>query len=655
MAIIKVDGFDLWTFTRITQGDGLDLSDADFIEPQFGDSGIGFGDPLLSIRSHNREIAIPIHLRSDTTSKDSLHAKVSDLNRRLAIAKQLEWRDDNATASTYLNIKFARFEPEFNKRRQDALWMSGVVRIYAEPYGRSVASGYSFNTGSFAGTGVSASISLASRITGDAPMVVRFEANTPSVANPFSHGRIIGGAIIPASYTSDWRAGSLVINDPDAWLMGASGAAGSQSLVHKAFKAGVSRSGTSYLPRTFAKLIITCASAYAGNNRVLAVANSEMNLGLARGGGIKSAASVTPMHGYGTLDLGVEYIDPNRGATHVIELKTTAPLQPETRYVMNSASATFRLNRIILLPEDTSALIVDDSRRRLLSQLLGTSSTATAPLLIDDLGVQINASSPYQSLASQYFRHDSAITGHIFPAKIATTTMSEFVATSSDISGELNCWFVNATAIIGLGKHTPDGDWHTRYTQVNASLGALSIIYTNASVAGSTVASTAFNNMIGFNDFLFLRMQQQGPIISAEAILHNGENDLVPGGGGQASFVISTISASVANVSGDGTPFLTTFGLAGGFSRLTFTEVPSVGLQPGDIYTLDSDTQTSLRRNSISVNTAPGLRGGYVTFFPDASKYNSAVVYNLPLDRSSGLNQPWSGNIYVNEQFTYSK
>lgn len=664
MAVIKVDGFDLYTYTRVAPGDGLDLAGSDFLEPQFTDSASGFGDRLISVQSKNRELAVPVHLRG--TSKDNLHSVVSDLNRRLSLAKQLEWKDDGASNSSYLKIQFARFEPEFNKRRQDAGWMSGIVRIYTEPYAQGVPIGsYSYSTGSFAGSGPIASISLASRVTGDAPMTVRFDINTPSTFNPFSHGRIVGGAILPASYISDWSPASLSLITPSAILFNASGIFGSQAIGVKTIDQN--RSNASYFyPQDFAQLTITCASAYSGNNRVLALADSDWDVrmhctGPDGVGNFTAIATQMPIDGVGTLDLGVVNIDPNNGATYVLTFSTD--LFTNSRYGRTggagfvTTSYPFELHRVILMPEDTSFLLVDDSRRTIIAQLEGNSSVSTAVITSDFYGQTISASGGCQSNPSMFLTREASpynvMQGVVRANITGSTARGEFSqATAADIYG--NAYFVDLLASyqLGLGKHTSQGDWYVRADYGNATLVGLSVIYMNGSVTGSVVASTGLRQYTPLVDNISLRMKQQGPVISGEAIVYSS---LSGGRGPNASYVnMATISASAAPLAGYGTPLVSIYPSAE-MGNSIFASIPSNGLAAGNIYTIDAENPSPVRNNPITTNVGYGLRGAPITFTADASKYVAAVAYLLPLDRSDAITNAWSANVSLNEQFTYAK
>jgi hypothetical protein len=62
MPAIRVDNTDLFPYTRVGRGEGLQPAPGDVVEAQFGDTA-GDGDPLVGITRHNREFLVPVHLR----------------------------------------------------------------------------------------------------------------------------------------------------------------------------------------------------------------------------------------------------------------------------------------------------------------------------------------------------------------------------------------------------------------------------------------------------------------------------------------------------------------------------------------------------------------------------------------------------------------
>jgi hypothetical protein len=666
MATIKVDGFDLWNYTRVAAGDGLDIADNDFLDPQFSDSAAGFGDPLINVQAKNRELVVPVHLKA--VSKDALHQLVSDLNRRLSVAKQLEWKDDGATNSSWLKIQFARFEPEFNKRRQDAGWMSGTVRIYTEPYAKSVSSGYTYSIGSFAGTGIMASFSIASYVVGDAPITTRFTINTPSVYNRTAHGRILAGAVLPASYIADWPAASIVPMGSTT-LIGASGAVGSQTLAHIAH-GGLGFNGTyaasGWSGGNVGQIVLTVASAYTGNNRVLAVvtANYELDVFMANRDGtppyVRSVASQMPNMGESTVDLGVIKVDPaSNGATHTIIIGTSRRnfTYNHTLYSAN-ATGVFELNRVILLPEDTMFMVVDDSRRQRLSLIEGQKVATTTAVTIDAYGQAVGPSGfPYEGATSYgtYMFHSNGLLGN---------DGSNLVnATSADISAQAEFGQTNwsASTYWQIGKKTSVAEYTAQCSVTNASIMSLSIMARGASGVPSVIASVAFNGLSTPSLYLanayHLRFQQQGPALSAEVVprVFPATGSTFNPGRNAVQWPTPTLTASVAEAAVPGNPYVRSSMLnVPNWTRLLWTTVPSTGLAPGDVYTISTDERKAIRTNGNIFDVGYGMRGDFLAF-PPATKYTAAVAFLLPLDRSEGLNQPWSAAFDFNEQFTYSK
>lgn len=170
-------------------------------------------------------------------NKDQLHKLLVDTNRRLANAVQVEWRDDGATKSTFFDVLFARFDPDYNYRRAQVNYLSGVLRIWVKPYGHtgtyrlvgSRAGNASFGFPMFLG---------ASGIQGDVPARVKIEMSTATLAagSPrSSHGSLHGFSVmatwahgfIPAA--SLYAAAGVPVPFL-ATLRGATHAIGSQSI-----------------------------------------------------------------------------------------------------------------------------------------------------------------------------------------------------------------------------------------------------------------------------------------------------------------------------------------------------------------------------------------------------------------------------------------
>lgn len=238
-ATLKIDGFDVSTHLRLQPDQGLDPADTDFLQPEFGDAGGGEGDPLISLGEHNRELAFPLTLNPAeagyAASKDGLHQLVRDLQRRTKSAQVLEWRDDGATKSSFLDVVASRLEPEFHYRRGQHLYLQAVLRVWTRPYahtatmwalGTAVATGIPIATGVIA-TGVDGDV--------DADIDVNVFFKSATFGFPASGGLFVGFSVQDGSQAtwSIWRpAASMVFNNSGGTLAGASGAAASQALVY---------------------------------------------------------------------------------------------------------------------------------------------------------------------------------------------------------------------------------------------------------------------------------------------------------------------------------------------------------------------------------------------------------------------------------------
>lgn len=689
MATISIGGFDLYPYTRILAGEGMDVADTDFIEPNFGDTSSNFGDPLLSVKKNNREVVIPIHLRSANKTKSGLHTILIQLNTALRTGKVLTWQDDGATAASYLSVQFARFEPEFNKRRQDAGWMSGVVRIFTGPYARSVASGYATALTPSAGVnGVLGSIALPSMSLSDGPLAYRIQINSPSQFG-MGEGRIVGAAVLPPSYVADWSAASL-LQISVSTLMGATMACGSQVLGKGIVNPNSFGTVDFYYKESFAQLILTNASAYSGNNRVLAVARSRfpaVGITITGENGLPRTPYSLPTSfvpfGFGVVDLGVVNIDPSNGATTVLtfapvvtNLKQTSDITNVNRYPDD-----LQLNRVLILPEDTTQYVVDDNGRRPIGGFAPDPLDLATYVLtggIDDYGNGF-ATAVLPNIASYPIIYNAFGVISVPTVNNGTTTypaaVISNVPTSFNLSANLSANSlmnhainVNGTQVISIGKYYGVG---TAIIAARVAMSLASNAQTIATAAlqivsgglglslgvASVIACSALSTTPSFGAFItapgiHLRFQQMGPVISAQA---SWDTPVIVTA--SKGFVTASIVASIGEAAQPGV------GIIGIDDRLqginihwwSFSEVPSTGIRAGDVYVLDGENQTAYRGVGQNYNVAKALRGRFIEHDPDAdrTRYNAIVPFVLPLDNEP-TNQDWSYKIDYNEHFTYA-
>jgi len=146
---------DLSPYVRTGPEDGFDpYGGGSFLEPKFSESTYGEGSPLTSVQALNREIVVPLYLNAQ--SKTALHALVQRVNNELRplvdgvsmSPVRLQWQDAGATAPTYYECVFGRFESSFSMRHSERGWLAGTLRLYVRPYGNSgtirSAGSYSF-------------------------------------------------------------------------------------------------------------------------------------------------------------------------------------------------------------------------------------------------------------------------------------------------------------------------------------------------------------------------------------------------------------------------------------------------------------------------------------------------------------------------------
>lgn len=689
MAVISIGGFDLYPYTRLLPGDGMDIADTDFIQPNFGDTSSNFGDPLLSIKKNNREVIVPIHLRSANKTKAGLHTILIQLNNALRTGKVLTWQDDGATNSSYLTVQFARFEPEFNKRRQDAGWMSGLVRIFTAPYARSVASGYAtVLTASVAATGVTGSVALPTMALSDGPLSYSIQINTPSQMSQ-NEGRIVGAAILPSGYIADWSAASLALLTPNASLAGASGAAGSQVLALKTFDTfgtapGIDSYGFYRAP--FAQLILTNASAYSGRNRLLGVIKGR-NLGVAVSILDDNGFPKTPLAkatsyfgvGFGVVDFGVINVDPLNGATKVINFEfvpnTDAPALSEAG--LGTAKADVYLNRVLILPEENTQYVIDDNNRRAIGGMIitpyaGSTTLSSQALIIDDYGNTFSNPVASTGIASQVIILSNAAGAFVAPTiAIASTAAPNSAAVlcntptsynfSAHISGGIigiNSVSGGGTLIAAVGKYMGSAT-SIISARICAGINATQNVgtYTFQLIFGGlgvgvgnpqVVACAAlYNGSTSLNGYYRIRLQQRGPVINALACF-----EATYGVFRTATLVGSVFDAALPGVGILGlndtvqNSYIKTFG---------FSEVPSTGLTAGDAYVLDGENQTAYRGVGQNYNLARSLRNKFIEHDPDPTQIKSSalVPFILPLDNEAA-NLNWSYQVNYNEHFTYA-
>lgn len=267
---LKLGSVDLSPYVRLAPGEGFDPMDGDgFLNPAFTPAPLGEGQLLGNVSVDDRQMAWPLHLNA--LSKDAVHALVASINNEIANNPSLtvEWKDQGASNSTFYDVAFARFDPEYNYRRSALNWESGTLHIWcAPPYGhtgttRVVATGQTPS-----GVSPVAIVPLAS-IIGDAPALLRTEIGDDGQTGrnrPFQNIRAV--AVLPhPSYVSYIPAASAPRVLMGATLGAASWAYGSQALysVTQALATQAQCIGNFPLP---------AATMYSGRHRVFVLAGA---------------------------------------------------------------------------------------------------------------------------------------------------------------------------------------------------------------------------------------------------------------------------------------------------------------------------------------------------------------------------------------------
>lgn len=368
---LKLGSVDLAPYLRVGNDEGFDPYDSGgFEEPAFIDNPFGEGQGLANVDSRNREMAWPLYLNAST--KDALHDLVGDINREIRYAARplrVEWKDQDASASTFFDVEFARFDPNFRVRPSAQGWLAGVLRVWCKPYG---------HTGTY-------------RVVGTRAPAVGFATfPMPSLAGDIgAHLHVtVGASYQSVQYTEDaWNGVVIAKLRPDqktffgaseifysqGSITAASGAIGTAAVVRTVGTAG---GGVDFR-------FSLSPTAHAGRNRVLLLYNFTASrvatAVLYRADAIGSYPDVSvgetgQMPGYSafppwrTLDLGEVYLDPAvQSATQWFIGNVSIP---------SGAAPTpiLLINGVAVLPEDHT-LVVRDALREPEPNMAGGAAT----------------------------------------------------------------------------------------------------------------------------------------------------------------------------------------------------------------------------------------------------------------------------------------
>lgn len=351
-ALLKLGNLDLTTYARLYGDAGFDVYDSSgFLEPQFNTSPLASGQPLVSVTETNREMAWPLYLNDST--KDLLHELVRQINQEIRNTRPLrvEWQDNGATDSTFYDVAYARFDPDFKFPQARAGWLAGTLRVWcAPPYGHTATERV---VGTSLASGPLVRLSCAS-IEGDVPALPKVMVSFPSA---IVDDHVLAVTVPPSgSYAIRVPAASLSLAG-GATLVGATAYAGAQYVQQNINNDGI--------PDPVCSFSLSVPAAYGGRNRILALlersgtgtVTAAMNTAGAMPGAPSAwlrAATVTigPNSGLGLYDLGVFSVPtdiPVGGlSTSIYRLRLDGNAV---------ASAKLNVNEIYLMPEDQTVLV----------------------------------------------------------------------------------------------------------------------------------------------------------------------------------------------------------------------------------------------------------------------------------------------------------
>lgn len=266
---LKLGSVDLAPYLRVGNDEGFDPYDAGgFEEPAFIDNPFGEGQGLANVDSRNREMAWPLYLNAST--KDALHDLVGDINREIRYATRplrVEWKDQDASASTFFDVEFARFDPNFRVRPSAQGWLAGVLRVWCKPYGHT-GTYRTIGTGIAATNGIGNSIRISTpSVAGDVAPDVEVWVSAPTYASGHeAHYTIV--APVPTQRPMAIPVASMT-GRGEGTIVGASGAVSSQ--VYRLFF------GPGSAAYQGVRVVNGGASRYLGRNRIIALIRPDVS------------------------------------------------------------------------------------------------------------------------------------------------------------------------------------------------------------------------------------------------------------------------------------------------------------------------------------------------------------------------------------------
>jgi len=321
---------------------------ADSIMVEEGSSAGTYGDGSFpgwswSGVAHNSSSAI-------AAGKDGLHAIVRDINNEIRYAARplrVEWRDQDASDSTFYDVEFARFDPNFKMRPSAQKWLAGTLRVWCKPYGHTAtyrvvgtSGAATSQVGTYPVPSMAGDVDALLMVTAGAS---RGAANTPPLYTVVS--------VLPTpDWVPWWPAASLVAGGS---LAGASGFIGSQARVHSIPPTGSTPIDLLYLT--------IGPSAYPEPLRVIAILD-DGSTGATRTATTTIGANRATTSGQYTFDgqSNVRFVDFGRIEPPLGLASAQYRIAYTLASVSGGATTTQRINGLMVLP-DTRTQIVRDS------------------------------------------------------------------------------------------------------------------------------------------------------------------------------------------------------------------------------------------------------------------------------------------------------
>ncbi len=634
--VLKVGDLDLAQYLRAQAGEGFDPSDVDYSEPQFSRSPARAGGSWVGDNVNLRELVWPLSL--DATNKDGLLEVIREINLELEREGiRVEWRDAGASQSTFYDIARGRLEPEFNFWRAAAMRINAILRIWVQPFGHTA-------TERIVGTGAASgpvAIAPLAALQGDAPGLL--DLTVRAGAAP-SHGRIVAAAVLPHPfYAPEIRAASIGDRMDGAAIVGASGAPGSQYLglpVSPTCASGIA-----------CKLELFAASAYAGRQRVFALARSKLSDGVALraldpfGQPIGPTALATVSADWGLVDLGVLSLSERRPTQ--VKLALVAGGGPSGAVV---GSPGLQLGAGVVLPERSAALIEDVGAGG--SLVAGDTFTYAANLAghADEHGNtwRLGRSEATGGLRSQLSLANATVTQTLF-----SNYIDEPIADSVAVAQHHGNYYVpEASGFISVKRDINASNWIMGHLQRHPSRVLSLLSLTNG--ATTVHASQAFASLPPRDISMRLGLRTLGG--RGDVTLHCVDGQPLALAGG-ATVAAASIGASHADLDRSGEPALSGWQATLGFVYVrdfAVHTIPSSPLRSGDLYRLSGLTDDAWRQASgadITGLLTADMRGA-VPQAPPSSPRVAAMVLPSP---EGPANDVCSVEVRISERFRFAR